>query len=212
MLNHMLTFAATTMHNNVITSVFDALVDTIEAEVSAIPHVVNDSEARRLLRKLRLVLPYHVYPMDTPIPELNANFFRNLLLVRQYRLVYDRYEPPGDILFDLVQHVEDFYPVNFKKFICVPMPMYTSLALHSKSSIQAVAIFGVMIADAIWSAVMKSSVWHRGPCKDKQDSTSDDDSELIMRWPRRAFASSIRALRTPSWNEDVLWGAMAYVL
>ncbi|KAL3250895.1 hypothetical protein MRX96_055311 [Rhipicephalus microplus] len=68
--------------------IFGALVDTIETEASAIPHVGNNSVARRLLHELRLVLPYHVYPMDTPIPEVNLNFFRNILLVHQHGLVF----------------------------------------------------------------------------------------------------------------------------
>ncbi|KAK8763612.1 hypothetical protein V5799_033779, partial [Amblyomma americanum] len=90
-LNDLIHFAPKTEHNHAIIATFQRLADTIKKQLK---ESLNSQDANLLeqkLKRMRLYLPYQIYPIDLALPSLIAdNYFYNELRLRQWRLTADR--------------------------------------------------------------------------------------------------------------------------
>ncbi|XP_065301828.1 uncharacterized protein [Dermacentor albipictus] len=212
MVSHILSFSARTEHNQVILSIFSSLVDTIVTEAEDMLVSNNSIPVRQLLRKLTLVLPYHVYPVDMTIPNLESNFFLNILLVRLHRLAYWNYVAPAGIPERVVKALSIWQLHSTKDYVVIPLAQYTKVALQSTMTLLPMALLGFVMADSIWSALFQAaSVFHGGSdvfkcdARDGAHYAGADNYLRIVERPLRALRSSVRTLNTNGWHKKHIY-------
>ncbi|KAL3216640.1 hypothetical protein MRX96_032963 [Rhipicephalus microplus] len=93
-LEDLLTFSAKEEHNQAIFDAFDCLVRTTANEVERILEPEDTALAKLLLQSLRLVLPYHIVPVDLRLPSFTDDFYLNVLYAREFAVTAFRYRPP----------------------------------------------------------------------------------------------------------------------
>ncbi|KAH6934223.1 hypothetical protein HPB50_021943 [Hyalomma asiaticum] len=213
-LSHVLSFSAKTEHNHVILRTFDSLVDAIAAEAEGL--LANDTSVpvRQLLRKITLVLPYHVYPIDATIPKLGGNFFTNVLLVRQHRLVERNHRAPAGIPQSVVQALAARQPYSTRDYVAIPLAQYTSVALQSSMTLLPMALLGFSMADRIWSAFLQAVSALRGnrsfdafkcDSRDYFPYPGADYYWRVVEWPLRALRFSVRSLNITGWHQKSVY-------
>ncbi|KAH7962788.1 hypothetical protein HPB52_017958 [Rhipicephalus sanguineus] len=152
-LEDLLTFSAKEEHNQAIFHAFDCLVRTIAEEVDSILEPGDAMVAKRQLQGLRLVLPYHIVPLDLKLPSFTDDFYLNTLYAREFAVTAFRYRPPEGqdpiLKFSLVTLTNRPNP----GVIVVDSELYTAATLDYKSHLLRNALFGFVLADRIWSAL-----------------------------------------------------------
>ncbi|KAH6937706.1 hypothetical protein HPB50_003679 [Hyalomma asiaticum] len=162
-LEDLLTFSAKAEHNQAIFDAFDCLVRTIVEEVEHVLEPEDAAVAKRQLEGLRLVLPYHVVPLDLELPRFTNDFYLNTLNARKFAVTAFRYRPPEGsnpfLKFSLVTLTNNAVP----GLIIVDSKLYTAAMLDYKSHLLRNVLFGFVLADRIWSALFKSCLEQREP-------------------------------------------------
>ncbi|KAH7965680.1 hypothetical protein HPB49_009771 [Dermacentor silvarum] len=211
-LSNMLSFAPKTEHNEVIMRVFNSLVDTIDTELEETHEINLRVPVRHLLKKIKLVLPSHIYPLDLAIPRLGSNFLANILKLRQHRLDLWSYRAPSGIPQRIAMHFDTGRAVQSGCFIVIPLLAYSAVSLDRTMTVLPMAGLGFMLADNLWNVVLNTNWTHlRDPtmenlfCTGKADINLTDRKEHIIKHPLHALRSTVRALRTAGWHKKQIY-------
>ncbi|KAL3216595.1 hypothetical protein MRX96_032922 [Rhipicephalus microplus] len=212
-LNVLLSFSAKTEHNQVVFSIFDSLEETIQKELTEMLLPEDVSRAKRELQKIRPLLPYHIYPLDTEIPRLSDNHFKNILLVREYRLTSSLYRTPSGIPGSTANSITLLCPTLTPGYITIPLGLYKVAKLKPFMPLQPMALIGLLVADNMWSALFQANLTDAGKkamselrCKHiyvNQENTF----QRSLKWPLRALVSCVRAIGASDWHKkSIIWG------
>ncbi|KAH7965761.1 hypothetical protein HPB49_010579 [Dermacentor silvarum] len=205
-------FSPKTEHNQVIISTFDALVQVIHEEVREILEPEDALHAEQELRRIRPLLPYHVYPLELQIPRLGNNHFVNLLYVREYRLISSRYRTPSGIPQSAAESITLLYPTQMPGYVTIPLGLYTAIKLEPSMALRSMALIGLAMADNLWTALFEAN-WTDGGQKVMSSLRCNRQVnrpsmfQRSLKWPLRALVSCIRALSISDWHKNnVIWG------
>ncbi|KAL1423922.1 hypothetical protein MTO96_020715 [Rhipicephalus appendiculatus] len=208
-LEDLLTFAAKEEHNQAIFDAFDCLVRTTTEEVERILERRDAALAKRQLQGLRLVLPYHIVPLDLKLPSFTDDFYLNTLYAREFAVTAFRYRPPEGqdpiLKFSLVTLTNRPNP----GVIVVDSKLYTAATLDYKSHLLRNALFGFVLADRIWSALFRIR-WSNASRRalDRYANASRPDSSFFsfVSRPYLALRTCVIALRLHRWHKlDLRW-------
>ncbi|KAL1446990.1 hypothetical protein MTO96_044425 [Rhipicephalus appendiculatus] len=213
-LNHIMPFDLQTEHNGVVMRVFNTLVDAIDTEIGKIFPTKFPFSVRHLLKKIRLVLPHHLYPLDTVIPKLDANFFWNVLKIREHRLNFWSYKAPPGLPQRLVKYLRLDYGVQSGCFVVLPLPVYSAVPFRRTMTVLPMAVLGFAMADSLWAVVLdtnwtdlQGSIIHNSVCSDQRRIHRTAPLKRLKKHPLHAIRSTVRAFRTAEWHKkDIYFG------
>ncbi|KAL1471636.1 hypothetical protein MTO96_039831 [Rhipicephalus appendiculatus] len=207
-LNHIMSFDLLTEHNNVVMRVFNTLADTIGTEINETFPSKLPFPATHLLKKIRLVLPHQLYPLDTIIPKLDGNFFKNVLKIREHRLTYWTYKAPSGVPQRLVKYLRPDYGVQSGCFLILSLPVYSAVPLRHTMTVLPMAVLGFAIADSLWTVLLdtnwtgvQSTTVNNSLCSDQGGIDRTAPVKLLLKYPLRAIRSTVRAFRTADWHK-----------
>ncbi|KAH9370669.1 hypothetical protein HPB48_014024 [Haemaphysalis longicornis] len=222
-LNELMSFGANTEHNDILLNTFDALVLAIKAQLVGALNEEDMSRVDKMLNNLQLLLPYHVYPLDLPLPSLVADdFFLNILLVRQWRLTTDRYRPPRGIA-DVQLHFMRYGSLGVTAdYLSAPTAVYRYTMLDRTFAVTPMAVFGFSVADLLWRLLANlpwtpagRAAFERLLSPDKQ-ARNKGPLEGFLHYPLLALKSSIHGLRMRGyahWNAEIHhWGQWRFTI
>ncbi|KAL1423957.1 hypothetical protein MTO96_020750 [Rhipicephalus appendiculatus] len=212
-LNVLLPFSPKTEHNQVVFSTFDSLVEAIQKELTEILLPEDLYHAKRELERIKPLLPYHVYPLDTEIPRLGDNHFKNLLRVREYRLTSSLYRTPSGIPGSAAEIITLLCPTLTPGYVTIPLGLYTVAKLKPSMLLQPMALIGLLVADNMWSALFRTNLTGAGKkamdtlrCKHLYENR-ENAGQRSLKWPLRALVSCVRAIAASDWHtKSIVWG------
>ncbi|KAH6919900.1 hypothetical protein HPB50_029112 [Hyalomma asiaticum] len=212
-LNHIISFAAQNEHNDIVTGIFDTLVGAIGTEIDETRPTQLHFSVSALLKKIRLLLPYHIYPPDTVIPKLEGNFFKNILKIREHRLDLYSYKAPSGIPRKISVFLHSRHIIRSGCFIVLPLLVYSAATMLHTMAVLPTAVLGLIIADSLWTLVLRTNSTaprytsaHNFSCSN-QDNVYPDLSGPAIKHPALAVRSTVRALRTKDWHKKrIYWG------
>ncbi|KAH6939596.1 hypothetical protein HPB50_019936 [Hyalomma asiaticum] len=211
-LSVLLTFSAQTEHNQAVVSTFDSLVEEIQKELGEVLGPDDVLRAKQELERIKPLLPYHVYPLETELPILGDNHFTNLLRVREHRLNSSRYRTPSGIPASAAESITLMYPTLTPGYVTIPLGLYTATRLEPPMRLRPMALIGLLVADTMWSALFQAN-WTDGGKKAMSRlrcspyGSAENLFHRSLKWPLRALVSCVRALGISDWHKDsIIWG------
>ncbi|KAL3191180.1 hypothetical protein MRX96_019411 [Rhipicephalus microplus] len=151
MLSHIMSLRLPNEHNSVVMRIFNTLVETIGTEIDEKLTFRLPFPASTLLKKIILVLPHYLYPLNTVIPKLDSSFFSNTLKLQKHRLDYWSYQAPPGIPRRLPFYLHPKHGVQSGCFMVLPLLVYSAVALQRTMTVLPMAVLGFVIADNLWT-------------------------------------------------------------
>ncbi|KAL3237643.1 hypothetical protein MRX96_048183 [Rhipicephalus microplus] len=174
--------------------VFNTLVDAIGTEIGEAFPMRFPVSVVHLLKRIQLVLPNHLYPLDTLIPKLDGNFFSNTLKVREHRLDFWSYKAHSGIPQGLVKYLGPEYGVQSGCFVVPPLVEYSVIPLRNTMNVLPMAVLGFVLADSLWTVLLDSN-WSVGQnstvrnslCSDQGGTGRTTPRNLVIRHPPTGY-------------------------
>ncbi|CAN7950233.1 unnamed protein product, partial [Ixodes hexagonus] len=203
-------------HDVAIRCVFQTLVRGVGDELSLALGPQDLSTVRARLGDLRLYLPSDIVSPRMPVPNATKNFILNVLTVREWRLVNQRYRPPIPVrnavssLFSLKASVES-------DAVVVSIYVYGTLNItRDTEPLAPMSVVGVALADALWQYVFDTrTTWNTKVRKALRElhrcgsSPEVDEGSHRLQFAPLSLKVCVRASRGDQWHSLFYgWGGM----
>ncbi|KAH6930764.1 hypothetical protein HPB50_018044 [Hyalomma asiaticum] len=209
----------------VVMQLFDRVADAVvaDAQVSLSAHL-NSSEVRTVLRGVSAVLAVDVTaPYAHHLPYVSDDYFENVMELRdfhfQVRRINDARGLPG--LHRFRQTLFEAFVSRVGNHVVISAGVYPLLNFNdshvrsnrtrlSGAAVNNAAVLGVLLADALWDALIGSERWDldtREQLKEHAFCIRESAGFILypaLKHPLLSLQSAARAIATPGWNQRVL--------
>ncbi|KAL1424662.1 hypothetical protein MTO96_019954 [Rhipicephalus appendiculatus] len=209
----------------VVMQLFDSITEAVVADAEAIfSEHLNSSEVRRALRGVRVVLAIDMTaPYAHHLPYVSNDYFENVMELRDFYFEVRRINAARGL-----SEVHRFRKTLFEAFvsragnhIVISAGVYPLLNFNDTrargnrtrlngAAVNNAAVLGVLLADALWDALIKSDRWDpqiREQLFERAYCLKEITGFILtpdLKHPLLSVQSAARTIATPGWHQRVL--------
>ncbi|KAH7951237.1 hypothetical protein HPB52_006982 [Rhipicephalus sanguineus] len=209
----------------VVMQLFDSVAEAVVADAQVVfSEYLNSSEVRSVLRGVRVVLAIDMTaPYAHHLPYVSDNYFENVLELRDFHFQVRRINAARGLsgLHFFRKTLFESFVSRVGNHIIISAAVYPLLNFNETrvrgnrsrlngAAINNAAVLGMLLADALWDALIKSDRWDLQTRQQLYERTlclKEITGFILvpdMKHPLLSLQSTARAIATPGWHQRVL--------